>query len=194
MNLFKPNLGETMNNEVGNDGGSTEIPRNVKVKKGWKKVLLEKVWSWLTHKDKDKWLKDMRGNLSLVATVIATITFQMALNPPGGVRPAKDDGDTNPDIVACTVQSNDILHLCPGMCFTLTSLAITYILGVQMVTPDPVWGPAQDFQRKCVYVWIGLMFFLAVLLTLRLIIWVFFIKRGKIKSKLRKGEYSIPPA
>jgi hypothetical protein len=70
-----------MNNEVGNDGGSTEIPRNVKVKKGWKKVLLEKVWSWLTHKDKDKWLKDMRGNLSLVATVIATITFQMALNP-----------------------------------------------------------------------------------------------------------------
>jgi hypothetical protein len=234
-----------MNNEVGNDGGSTEIPRNVKVKKGWKKVLLEKVWSWLTHKDKDKWLKDMRGNLSLVATVIATITFQMALNPPGGVRPAKDDGDTNPDIVACTVQSDDILLLCPGeavlavifsdqyqeflrwnticfiaslsvllllvsgislnnrfpmwilsigMCFTLTSLAITYILGVQMVTPDPVWGPAQDFQRKCVYVWIGLMFFLAVLLTLRLIIWVFFVKRGKIKSKLRKGEYSIPPA
>nr|AGV40516.1 hypothetical protein [Phaseolus vulgaris] len=43
----------------------------------------------MNHKDKDEWLKDMRGNLSLVATVIATMTFQSALNPPGGVRPPK---------------------------------------------------------------------------------------------------------
>ncbi|XP_028752066.1 serine/threonine-protein phosphatase 6 regulatory ankyrin repeat subunit B-like [Neltuma alba] len=31
------------------------------------------------------WVEDMRGNLSLVATVISTITFQAALNPPGSV-------------------------------------------------------------------------------------------------------------
>ncbi|KAK7381814.1 hypothetical protein VNO80_00361 [Phaseolus coccineus] len=51
--------------------------------KGWIKVV-KKVGNWLAHKDKDQWLKDMRGNLSLVATVIATITFQSALNPQAG--------------------------------------------------------------------------------------------------------------
>ncbi|KAI4308538.1 hypothetical protein L6164_031597 [Bauhinia variegata] len=34
---------------------------------------------------KKEWLEDMRGSLSMVATLIATITFQVALNPPGGV-------------------------------------------------------------------------------------------------------------
>jgi hypothetical protein len=82
-----------------------------------------------------------------------------------------------------------------GMCFTLTSLVITYIRAVQLVTPDPVWGPAQNFQNKCTHAWIGLMTFLALLLTLRLVIWAFFIKKGKIlavtpKSKDCKGEYS----
>ncbi|PNX77518.1 hypothetical protein L195_g033486 [Trifolium pratense] len=103
-----------MNNEVENVGGSTEIPTNEESMKGWEKVLLEKVWSWLTHKDKDEWLKDMRGNLSLVATVIATITFQMALNPPGGVRSVKDDGADNANDIACSDSSNVTLDLCPG--------------------------------------------------------------------------------
>jgi hypothetical protein len=89
---------------VENHGGLTEIPTNVEpIMKDWKKVLLEQIWSWLKHKDKDEWLNDMRGNLSLVATVIATLTFQMALSPPGGVRPAKDDGNSNADVLACTL-------------------------------------------------------------------------------------------
>ncbi|XP_045790040.1 uncharacterized protein LOC123884851 [Trifolium pratense] len=236
-----------MNNETGNQGGnSTEISTNVEPKQGWKKVLLEQVVNWMTHKNKDKWLKDMKGNLSLVATIIATMTFQTALNPPGGVRPVKDDKGKNPDDIACT-RENNILKLCPGnavlaviysdeyeeflrwntvcfiaslsvllllvsgirldhrfpmwvlsmgMCFTLTSLVITYIKAVQLVTPDPVWDPAKNFQKKCTHAWIGLMTFLALLLTLRLIIWAFFIKKGKIlaistpKSKDCKGEYS----
>jgi cyanate permease len=49
--------------------------------------------------------------------------------------------------------------------------------------------------KKKMYAWIGLMTFLALLLTLRLIIWPFFIRKGKIleitpKSKDCKGEYS----
>ncbi|KAL9304317.1 hypothetical protein ACSQ67_021580 [Phaseolus vulgaris] len=73
--------------------------------KGWRKAL-KNVGNWMTHKDKDKWLKDMRGNLSLVATVIATMTFQSALNPPGGVRPPKE----SQGIVGCS----DDLWPCPG--------------------------------------------------------------------------------
>ncbi|TKY64305.1 mitogen-activated protein kinase 15 [Spatholobus suberectus] len=52
--------------------------------KGWRKVM-KSVINWLAYKDENEWLKDMRGNLSLVATVIATMTFQSAINPPGGV-------------------------------------------------------------------------------------------------------------
>lgn len=37
---------------------------------------------WFKHNG--NWLEEMRGNLSLVATVIATITFQVTMNPPGG--------------------------------------------------------------------------------------------------------------
>ncbi|KAK7276515.1 hypothetical protein RIF29_17655 [Crotalaria pallida] len=35
--------------------------------------------------DQSNWMEQMRGNLMLVATVIATMNFQIAINPPGGV-------------------------------------------------------------------------------------------------------------
>ncbi|KEH18438.1 putative PGG domain-containing protein [Medicago truncatula] len=81
-----------MNTEVENHGGSTETPTIGEPKKGWRKVL-EGIGSWLSYKDKEKWLDDMRGNLGLIATVIATMTFQMVLNPPGGVMSIKDGTD-----------------------------------------------------------------------------------------------------
>ncbi|KAI5427554.1 hypothetical protein KIW84_032816 [Lathyrus oleraceus] len=31
------------------------------------------------------WMEQMRGSLMIVATVIASLTFQIAINPPGGV-------------------------------------------------------------------------------------------------------------
>jgi hypothetical protein len=84
--------GETMNNEVESIGGSTiETPKNEEPKKGCWRKLLEVAESCLSHKDEDKWLDQMKGNLGLIATVIATMTFQMALNPPGGIRSVRDD-------------------------------------------------------------------------------------------------------
>ncbi|XP_058750261.1 uncharacterized protein LOC131623277 [Vicia villosa] len=112
-----------MNNEVDNHGNSVEESTNEEAKKGWRKVV-EIIWSWMAYKNKNEWLDQMRGNLCLTATIIATMTFQMALNPPGGVRPVKDDGDKNPDVIACssviayydngTEITNPLLQLCPG--------------------------------------------------------------------------------
>jgi len=48
----------------------------------------------------------MRGNLSMVATIIATISFQNVINPPGGIRPAAESG-----YVKCSQILNG--HLCP---------------------------------------------------------------------------------
>ncbi|KAJ1387227.1 PGG domain [Sesbania bispinosa] len=48
----------------------------------WKKW--ENFWSkYLQYQG--NWIKETRGTLMVVATVIATMTFQSALNPPGGV-------------------------------------------------------------------------------------------------------------
>ncbi|KAJ1420367.1 PGG domain [Sesbania bispinosa] len=90
---------------------SSTTKDDVAPKKGYWRKFIEHVGSWMAHKDKDEWLKDMRGNLSLVATVISTMTFQFAYNPPGGVRPAKDSGDH----IACTNDDgNDLITPCPG--------------------------------------------------------------------------------
>ncbi|CAL5195697.1 unnamed protein product [Lathyrus oleraceus] len=213
-----------MKNEVDNHGGFVEESPNEEDKKGWRKVL-EYVWSWMAYKDKDKWLKQMSGNLGLIATLIATITFQMALNPPGGVRPVKDDGDKSPNTIGCSLFDNDRyfeLSLCPGeavlaviysdkyqrflywnticfvaslsvllllmsglplnhrfptwllsivMCLALTSLALTYITALDMVTPDPVWHTAHEIQKVLIYTWVGMLSFVALFLTLRIIIW-----------------------
>ncbi|MED6111327.1 hypothetical protein PIB30_051365 [Stylosanthes scabra] len=58
--------------------------------------------------DNGEWLKEMRGNLGLMATVIATMAFQNGLNPPGGVIQNGNNGS-----VTCP---SSISHgqACPG--------------------------------------------------------------------------------
>ncbi|KAK7349276.1 hypothetical protein VNO77_06520 [Canavalia gladiata] len=104
-----------MDNEKGNHESAESTRNDEKVGEerciemnGCRKFL-KCVGNWVAHKDKDEWLKDMRGNLSLVATVISTMTFQFAFNPPGGVRPAKDTGDD----IGC--QNDEVKMVpCPG--------------------------------------------------------------------------------
>ncbi|XP_014515967.1 uncharacterized protein LOC106773737 [Vigna radiata var. radiata] len=71
---------------------TTEDKSELKEEKKWWKTCIENMGNWLANKNKDEWLKDMRGNLSLAATIITTMTFQTAINPPGGVRPATETG------------------------------------------------------------------------------------------------------
>ncbi|XP_028752076.1 ankyrin repeat-containing protein At5g02620-like [Neltuma alba] len=52
--------------------------------KFWRNIL-KRMGKWFDHNSDNNWLEDMRGNLSLVATVMATITFQAVFNPPGNV-------------------------------------------------------------------------------------------------------------
>ncbi|KAM6579323.1 hypothetical protein CsatA_003097 [Cannabis sativa] len=63
--------------------------------KSWM-IIIER----LTNHQRD-WLKEMRGSIMVVATVIASTTFNSAINPPGGVwqetSNKKDNkGDTDP--------------------------------------------------------------------------------------------------
>ncbi|XP_059640417.1 ankyrin repeat-containing protein BDA1-like [Cornus florida] len=52
----------------------------------WKKYFLYE----------NNWLEESRGNLMIVATVTATMSFQAGLNPPGNVWQEDNDGRTTP--------------------------------------------------------------------------------------------------
>ncbi|KAL5160598.1 hypothetical protein HKD37_07G018060 [Glycine soja] len=79
-------------------------------KKRWGKVM-NSIGNWMAHENKDEWMKEMRGYLSLMATVIATMTFQSAINPPGGIRPASETGEI---LITCPDTSKNITAPCPG--------------------------------------------------------------------------------
>ncbi|WVZ26653.1 hypothetical protein V8G54_005197 [Vigna mungo] len=196
-----------------------EDKRELKEEKKWWKTCIEKMGNWLgINVNKDEWLKDMRGNLSLAATIITTMTFQTAINPPGGVRPAKDtghvkcrgseDGNLCPGeavlaalypseyyrfLLSNTICFVSSLAVCLllvsgfplnhrfftwllsiGTCITMTSLAMTYMLAADMVTPSPVWE-ANDITvfDKVIYIWLSLLSLVTLVLFLRLFVWIF---------------------
>ncbi|QHO02602.1 hypothetical protein HN51_055464 [Arachis hypogaea] len=67
----------------------------------------------LTDEGENKqWMEDIRGNLAMVATVIATVTFQMGLNPPSGIVQNGEDGN-----VSCSkmVKLGGSNYECPGI-------------------------------------------------------------------------------
>ncbi|MED6134548.1 hypothetical protein PIB30_037920 [Stylosanthes scabra] len=62
---------------------------------------------WKDTEEKGEWLKNMRGNLAMVATLITSITFHVGLNPPGGIAPVLANG-----YVMCP--QNRTAMACPG--------------------------------------------------------------------------------
>ncbi|XP_054814062.1 ankyrin repeat-containing protein At5g02620-like [Prosopis cineraria] len=81
----------------------------------WFMKILKRIENWLKHED--DWLEKMRGNLSLVSTVIATITFQAMINPPGGFIQqgllSKNNTASSNDLLNCTTFYDGNTY-CPG--------------------------------------------------------------------------------
>lgn len=106
---------ETMNN--------VEEPLRLPTKKknGWRKIL-KNMKNGLKHKG--DWLEEARGTLSLVATMISTITFQAAINPPGGIiqqnilpsntKDTSQSSDYNYRPLGCFDDQNNNEMVCPG--------------------------------------------------------------------------------
>ncbi|PNX89548.1 hypothetical protein L195_g045668, partial [Trifolium pratense] len=65
---------------------------------------------WFEYKNKGKWIEDMKGSISLTASIIATMTFSLATNPPGGVVQASLD-DVNRRCLTSNVTG---VRLCVG--------------------------------------------------------------------------------
>ncbi|XP_028752072.1 uncharacterized protein LOC114711810 [Neltuma alba] len=90
---------------------ATSTPANKTTQnKGWRKIL-ELVAYILSHND-TTWLEDTRGNLSLVAIMISTITFQSLINPPGGFVQQDIASDGGP--FGCLSDDGARVTICPG--------------------------------------------------------------------------------
>lgn len=56
-----------------------------------------------SQKNENKWIDQMHGNLLVTATLIATVSFQAGINPPGGVWQDSSNGHiTGTSIIATT--------------------------------------------------------------------------------------------
>ncbi|KAL4357285.1 hypothetical protein HN51_028589 [Arachis hypogaea] len=89
--------------------------KNIQMARWWRIILKDiiKGLKKLTDEGESRqWMEDIRGNLAMVATVIATVTFQTGLNPPGGVVQNGDHGN-----VSCSkmVKSGGGNYQCPGI-------------------------------------------------------------------------------
>lgn len=85
--------------------------------------LLIKLMQWSKYKKDDRWLEEMRGMLMIVATVISTMTFQAALNPPGGVWQENMNSTSIGGEIYCTEEDP---------CYAGTAV-LAYIWGGEMV-------------------------------------------------------------
>ncbi|XVE88660.1 hypothetical protein DITRI_Ditri19aG0087200 [Diplodiscus trichospermus] len=72
-----PVVGETQVKKAVKSGSSTSGL------KGKTKLMYRKCKSYLKHQS--NWVEEMHGTLMLVATLTATISFQVAISPPGGL-------------------------------------------------------------------------------------------------------------
>ncbi|XP_028752077.1 uncharacterized protein LOC114711816 [Neltuma alba] len=73
--------------------------------------ILKWIGGWFKHKG--GWVEEMRGNLSLVSTVIAAIRFQSLINPPGGfIQQGLSQGSSNIEALKCTFLPNNVSY-CP---------------------------------------------------------------------------------
>ncbi|ESW07126.1 hypothetical protein PHAVU_010G103700 [Phaseolus vulgaris] len=146
---------------------------------------------------KDKWLIEMRGNLSMVATVIPTISFQNVVNPPGGVRSGQSVLAENfPNEYVLFLKLNSLylissltvlLFLVSGLSLAnrflssilsldmyvmLSSLSLTYIVVLSMVTIHHIWDSTKTIFYRILYVWIAVIGLLVLSFFTSVVSWV----------------------
>ncbi|XP_028770443.1 uncharacterized protein LOC114727841 [Neltuma alba] len=110
-NGFKSDKTETdIITQASTTGDAVEEAVKPGKKKCWRKMT-KHIESWFEHNG--EWLEDMRGNLSLAAIVISTMTFQSVINPPGGFiqqNISNPNNTTSP--FDCLEMKDD--YACPG--------------------------------------------------------------------------------
>ncbi|XP_054782115.1 uncharacterized protein LOC129289384 [Prosopis cineraria] len=88
-----------------------------RLKKCWR-YIVKRMGKWFKHNG--EWLEEMRGNLSLAATVISTITFQSVINPPGSFIQQGISISNNTSPLDCLEMEGG--RACPGQAMLASTL------------------------------------------------------------------------
>lgn len=73
------------------------------------------------------------------------------------------------------------------MCITLTALTLTYLYGLQMVTPNDVWDNSLfSMVGVVIFIWIILLGIVVIFLSLRLLFWI--VTKCRNKKQTEQGE------
>lgn len=191
------------------------------------KNKLSKWWrKWVKHVKSEGTIltQETHNSLMVVATVIATITFQSAVNPPGGVWDSNHNSTKNPrfrcsesdiciagtavfgyaddfrDDYKTFITYNSasflaslgvILLLISGvpmgnkfgtwiltvaMCVALTFMALTFLQGLYLVTPDDIINPVLSIDNVSFYAWGMLLGLIGLFHSVRFLCWVLIVK------------------
>ncbi|WCJ39466.1 Ankyrin repeat family protein [Euphorbia peplus] len=162
----------------------------------------------------ENWVKDTPGSLMMVATLIATITFQASITPPGGVWSQDDKtsahcnsteiclagtailGYALPDHHTLFMTYNSISFIASlvvifliisgfplgnkfvtwfltvAMSTTLIFMALTYLVSLDMVTPDSVLHQLNWIKGATWFVWFGSVVLVSAVHIIRLCFWI----------------------
>ncbi|KAF5480460.1 hypothetical protein F2P56_001207 [Juglans regia] len=149
---------------------------------------------WAKHLQyQGNWVDETRGTLMLVATVIATMTFQAGINPPGGVW---QQDTTNALTVVLLVTSGFPLRskgfiwfLTLTMFIAIYSVVVAYIRAVKLVNPTYF----QDYSLITIVlpgIWLVLQQVLGVIHVIRFLFWMI----RKLFKFLRRCRLTKRPA
>lgn len=172
----------------------------------------------LARQDEYDWLRKKRSTLMVVASLIATMAFQVGANPPGGLwqdnfvgdakTPAHNTGssilaDLSPEAYGHFLTSNSIafvaslsiiLLLVSGlmviMWVAITAIAVTYLLSMSAFTPAHQANTYASVIGYVILVWIGLCAILFFGHTIRLMVRIIKFIRKLIRRQRRRSSSS----
>ncbi|XP_041006598.1 ankyrin repeat and SAM domain-containing protein 1A-like isoform X2 [Juglans microcarpa x Juglans regia] len=172
---------------------AVQAAQSSRFKKWWRYL---RSWSWVKYlKHQGNWIEETRGTLMVVATVIATMTFQAGITPPGGVwQENTTTGGSNCSEPVCEAGTAVLSYAWPldyirnkfaiwfltlAMTTAVTFMALTYLWAVGLATPDHLLRKVYRMAYSSAGTWIGLLVIVGVVNTIRLFYW--------IMKKLRKS-------
>ncbi|KAG6721308.1 hypothetical protein I3842_03G107700 [Carya illinoinensis] len=142
-----------------------------------KRLVLSRFWKWVKHVDLQRqgsWIDETRGTLMLVATVIATVTFQAGLNPPGGVWQDSNNGADAPAlnvllVIICgsSLRNKFVIWLLTlTMFIAIWAMALTYFNAANLVNPKLPY-----FHKHYTPIWSVVFLVTGAIHIIRLLVW-----------------------
>ncbi|KAF7843556.1 ankyrin repeat-containing protein ITN1-like [Senna tora] len=178
--------------------------------------ILKRIGNCYKIQDKDEWLKEMRGNLSLVAIMMSTISFQAVVNPPVGLTDqlqlSSSSSSSSSSLYSTHHRQKNPFLFSNTMSFVSSlSVALLLVSGFSLKNKVVMWvislgmcvaltflaiaylyatslnyGYDSNWVMLVFLAWIGLLLIITMLNTIRFFIWIVKISVRAVKLVVRQ--------